>query len=132
MVTLHVVRIRQFYAEKTMLTKLIAVLLFPLACYLMWWAISAWAPYWLIPSVLLLTTSIGLYTHRRWARYLWHTIALLANLYWIVPTIRLALHDWPYANTQSTIISLAPGLLLLMVCLLVSVIINKRYNQPSQ
>ena len=111
-----------------MTIKLLALFLFVIASYLGWWSISTPAFLWLFPAAISLIAAVGLFWSKRWSQYLWHVIAIIVSLSWVVSIIRLALSGWPYNNTISTVTSLVPGLFLVAVCAGGSAVVTKHFR----
>mgnify|MGYP007022264209 CR=1 FL=1 len=111
-----------------MIIKFLAGFLFVASVYLGWWALSTASFLWLLPSVVLLIAAVGLFLSKRWAQYLWHVIALVVSLTWVVSVVRLALSGWPNESALTTIISLVPGLFLVTVCAGGSAVVAKHYR----
>jgi hypothetical protein len=111
-----------------MFVNLLALLLFLLAAYLGWWAVSFGAPLWWLGSVVALVAAIGLFRRKRWAQFMWHAIAFFVSLSWLVSIIRVAVAGWPYPSFAASVISLLPGVLLLFVCGCGSFVVARRYR----
>lgn len=111
-----------------MAIKLFASFLLVVSAYVGWWAVSAASFLWLLPAVVTLITAVGLLLRKRWSQYLWHTLALVISVSWVVSVVRATLAGWPYNNALATVISLVPGLLLVAVCAGGSVVVAKHFR----
>ena len=111
-----------------MTIKLLAGFLLVVSAYLSWWAVSAASFLWLLPSAALFVAAIGLFLRKHWAQYLWHVMALVVSLSWVVSVVHIALSGWPHESALASVISLVPGLLLLIVCVGGSVVVAKHYR----
>lgn len=112
-----------------MILKFLAVLLVLIAGYLCWWAMEHSAAIWFLAASILLLCGVGLSLRRYWASYLWYSLAIGTSLWWVFTISRLALHGWPVHGAEDTIISLLPGMLLLVVCIGGSLAVRKEYKQ---
>jgi hypothetical protein len=111
--------------------KLLAALLVLYAAYVAWWAIAASTPLWLAASVIGFITATGLFARKRWAQYLWHALAACVTLAWVVELARVVQSGWPYQDTVSSVISLVPGLFLLVICGGGSFVVARHYRMGS-
>ena len=111
-----------------MIIKFLAGFLLVASAYFGWWAVSAASFLWLPSSVVLFVAAVGLFLSKRWAQYLWHVIALVVSLTWVVSVVRFALSGWPNESALTTIISLVPGLFLVTVCAGGSAVVAKHYR----
>lgn len=116
-----------------MAIRFLAAVLVITSAYLGWWVVSTASFLWLIPALLSFVTAVGLLLKKRWSLYLWHSIALVVSLSWLVSVIRIALAGWPYVGALPSLISLLPGLLLLTLCAASSAAVAKYFNaiKPS-
>jgi hypothetical protein len=96
--------------------RFLSAFLLLVAAYLAWWAIAYGGVVWGLGAVVSLATSVGLFTGRSWGRLLWYLVALTVGSAWIASIGRHALTGWPYSDLPRTLISLLPGLLLLVIC----------------
>lgn len=111
-----------------MVIKLLATFLLVVSAYLSWWAVSAASFLWLLPSVVTLVAAVGLFLSKRWAQYLWHVMAAVVSLWWVVSVVRVALSGWPHDSAILSAISLAPGLFLVTVCIGGSAVVAKHFG----
>lgn len=111
-----------------MIIKFLAGFLLVASAYYGWWAVSTISFLWLLPSVVLFVAAVGLLRSKRWAQYLWHVMAFVVGLTWVVSVLRLALSGWPNESGLTTIISLVPGLFLITVCAGGSAVVAKHYR----
>ena len=108
--------------------KLISFFLLLIASYLGWWAVTYAAVEWWCGTFLLAACAAGLLLRWKAAKYLWNTIALVASLGWLISIVRLVLKGWPTTGYVDTVISLFPGVLLLIVCLAGSHAVTAHYR----
>lgn len=113
----------------TLLVKLIAILLLGYAGYLVWVVVSSADLYGLIWVPVAVVTSIGLLLRKRWAPYLWHTIAFVAAATWLVEVAKNAESELPYDDALHSAVSLIPGLLLLAICAGGSFVIERYFRK---
>ena len=114
-----------------MAIQLLSIFLLIVAGYVGWWSITYAQLLWLPVAAVALIGSVGLFLHRRWAQYLWYVIALTASVLLLVTAVRIAISDWPYDDLVSFVISLAPGLLLLVVCISGSIAVTRHFRGPT-
>ena len=114
-----------------MTIKLLASFLLMISAYLGWWSVSTSAFLWLLPATILPIAAIGLFLNKHWSQYLWHVIAIVVSLSWIVSIVRLTFSGWPYENTISSVISLIPGLFLVVICAGGSSVVSKYFSKRS-
>ena len=99
-----------------MIIKLLALFLLITSAYFSWWSFYA-ASFTFLPFALItLITAVGLLLSKRWSQYLWHTLALVVSVWWVIPIVRLMMSGWPDGDVPDTIISLVPGLFLITLC----------------
>ena len=111
---------------------LFAVLSLALSGYLAWWGITMAAPVWLVLSVVLFITALGLFRSKRWSQYLWHSLSGAAVLLWSISLIRLVVSGWPYSGALESAVSLLPGAALLVVCVAGSFVIRKHFRSEPR
>ena len=107
---------------------LLASFLLVVSAYVGWWAVSAASFLWLFPAVVTLIAGVGLFLRKRWSQYLWHALALVISVSWVVSIVRVALSGWPYDSALATVISLVPGLLIVAVCAGGSLVVAKHFR----
>jgi hypothetical protein len=108
--------------------RLLALFLVVAAGYIGWWSITADQLLWLIAATVALVGAMGLALGKRWSVYVWYVIALSASALWVVTVVRVAIAGWPYPDAISSVISLAPGVLLLMVWIFGSIAVRKHFR----
>ncbi|HEX5125923.1 MAG TPA: hypothetical protein VFW00_04210 [Rhodocyclaceae bacterium] len=111
-----------------MIIKLLAALLFTYSIYLGHWAMTALSALGFLATIFSLTTVYGLVASKRWAQYCWFIIAIGAPALWLLSVGHIILSGWPYASMLTSIISLLPGLFLVLICGLGSVAIYKHFR----
>ncbi len=117
--------------RRGMLTNLLIVILLACSGYLVYWAVSYSAWIWILPAIVTAACAVCLFMGKRWAAYLWHAIALTVAVIWLVMIGKLAFTGWPYHSLPETVISLVPGMLLLIVCVIGSIVVAKRFRSKS-
>lgn len=110
-----------------MALKFVAGLLFLFSAYFYWFAIENSAFVWMDLAALPMLCGIGLVLGRRWASYLWYSMAAGVGAWWLVTIAGMALRGWPASDVTETVVSLIPGLLLLAVAIGGSVAVRKAY-----
>jgi len=111
-----------------MAIKCLAAFLTIVSAYLGWWVASTSSFMWLIPAVLSLVTGVGLWLSKRWSVYLWHSLAVVVSLAWLISIIRIALAGWPYRDALTSFIALIPGFLVLALCATGSFVVEKHFG----
>jgi hypothetical protein len=96
------------------------------AAYYTWDAITSGYLVWLAVPFVLLTVAAGLMSGKTWGVVLWHVFALTISCGWLAIVGNLALSDWPFDNAAQSIVSLIPGISLLMFCVLGSVEVHRK------
>jgi hypothetical protein len=114
-----------------MLVKSLAILLLACSAYLAWWALANSSPLWLLGSAAAFVCSFGLFRKARWAQYLWHAMAGACSAAWVLSVVRVALSGWPHDSWLRSVVSLVPGIVLLVVLAGGSVAVAKHYR-PTQ
>jgi len=114
-----------------MVVNILAVLLAFLSAYLGFWAVSYNVPLWWLGSIVVFVVALGLLLRKHWAQYAWYILTLLAVTAWLGSIGRVAITGWPYSSAMSTVLSLLPGALLLLVCIGGSHFVARRYHRPS-
>ena len=109
--------------------RLLAAFLIVVSGYVGWWSVVSAQWLWLVVAFAPLLVAIGVVLRRPWSEYLWYLIALSASVWWIVTVIRVAVTGWPYHDALSSVISLVPGVLLLMVCLFGSIAVRQHFRE---
>jgi uncharacterized membrane protein YjjP (DUF1212 family) len=122
--------IRAHHVEP-MAVNLLAVLLVLFAAYIGWWAVSFSAPLWWLASGVAFVAAMGLLRRKRLAQFAWHVIAFIVSIAWVVSVVRVALAGWPHSKIWSSIISLVPGMLLLLVCGCGSYVVAQKYQRAK-
>ena len=74
----------------------------------------------------------GLLLRKSWSQYIVYFVCLFVVSGWVYITLNMALNDWPYSKLSQTIISLIPGLLLVLVCTLSSVFIYTYFKKRQR
>jgi hypothetical protein len=108
--------------------KVVAVSLFAISFYLIWWASSYKQFQWLLISILFIAIASGLFLYKKWAAYLWYFFALVGTLFLIIRNLLLAIQGWPIQGTSQAIISLFPGQCFITICVLGSVVVYRDYK----
>ncbi len=94
----------------------VALLLGSFGLYGLWIAFSLhdWVPAaW---GILALVGCVGLLLRKKWSQYLVYVVLLGIIVSWAIGVWQVAATGWPYADPLSSIISLAPGILLVLFC----------------
>jgi hypothetical protein len=117
--------------SKTIITWLISLLLVAYGSYNIW-AIYLTGDFWFLLWVIVcFAGAIGLVLSKPWSQYCVHVVSFFTVGGWFYVTISIALHGWPYPGIMQTIISLVPGLLLSMVCVLSSIYVFKKFRSVA-
>ena len=86
-------------------------------------------PFWWFAGAAFVVCAAGLFLGKRWGALLWYAIALTVSCAWLVSVVRVALDGWPYPGVLESLISLVPGLLLLLVCVGGSVAVARDFRR---
>ena len=111
--------------------RLMFCVLVVVAAYYAWEAIAGGYLVWLAVPVVLLAVAIGLISGKRWGVMLWYVFALTISCGWLVIVVKLALTGWPFDNATESIVSLIPGISLLMFCLLGSIEVHRKLGRRA-
>jgi hypothetical protein len=111
--------------------RLLSGFLVLVAAYLVWWSVVHDHLPWLAGAALMVVAAVGLWMGKNWAEYLWHGIAAATVVLWVVMVVRVALSGWPYSDPLSSVISLIPGLLLVLICISGSIVVRRQYGRRS-
>ena len=98
-----------------MIITLLAAFLLIVAAYIAWWAVASAAFLWLLASFVAAVAAVGLFLRKRWGEFLWYVVAVAAIAAWALSVAQVALSEWPYHDVLSSLVSLIPGALLLIV-----------------
>jgi hypothetical protein len=85
--------------------------------------------YWITAAFggLALLTAAGLLRLQGWAKLLAYLFAAALTLSWIYAVWQVVRRGWPYSDWLATILSLVPGVLLLMLCAGGAWIVHRQY-----
>ena len=108
-----------------MVLKLMCGILIVVAAYFSWEAFANDHLVWLTVPAVLLAVAVGLASARKWGVALWYLFALATSCWWLGTMVNMALSGWPSDSLADTIISLVPGISLLMFCGLGSVEVHR-------
>ncbi|MES2932976.1 MAG: hypothetical protein V4805_05755 [Pseudomonadota bacterium] len=114
-----------------MIIKILAVLLLFVSGYLGWWAVSNASFLWLLLPFILLVVAGGLFLNWHWVKFLWNVLALSISLWWLISTIRITISGWPYEDVLSSVISLVPGVLLILILAGSSLVIANHFRSKK-
>jgi len=103
--------------SKSVTRWVIVALLLTLGAYNLEFAVKLghWA-YWMWAGVTFVS-AIGLGMMQPWSRYPIYILSLATVLYWLYVVWSVWKSGWPYDDAVKTAISLAPGILLVVVCM---------------
>jgi hypothetical protein len=105
---------------------LIVAALVAYGAYTTWLAFAS--QYWfLLWSVACYGAAVGLALSKRWSRYLVYLVAAFTAGGWLYVVATIAVHRWPYPDVLSSLISLIPGMLLAVLCLLCSLFVRRLF-----
>lgn len=106
---------------------LLVIALAAYGAYTAWLAVttSVWFALW---AVACFGGAVGVALFKPWGRYFVYLVATCTALGWLAVVASLAANGWPYRGVSRTIISLAPGLLLVAVCVLAIVFVRRMYK----
>lgn len=86
--------------------------------WMVWHMDSYWFLIWVVSCLL---AAVGLVLSKAWSQYFVYLVALFTAGGWTYVVATVALNGWPYHDTKSTVISLIPGIVLVLTCILISV-----------
>jgi hypothetical protein len=84
--------------------------------------------WFLIWAALCFGAAIGLALSKSWGRHLVYVVAACTAVGWALYVGYIAVQGWPYHDVERSIISLLPGLLLVLVCVLAIVFVRALYK----
>lgn len=84
---------------------------------------------WAIGSLI---AAIGLLLNKKWSQYLVYFFASVTSILWLYILWFINSNGWPHDDVANTIISLIPGVLLLMVCICSCVVVYKHFNKSEK
>jgi len=97
------------------------------------WMISHMNSYWfLLWVVSCLFAAVGLVLSKAWSQYFVHLVALFTAGGWVYVVGTVALNRWPYHDTKSTVISLLPGIVLVLTCIFISVYVFMYFRRQRE
>ena len=89
---------------------------------------SAWFALWAVPCI---GGAIGVALLKPWARYFVYLVATCTALGWVAFVALGAASRWTYRGVMRTILALAPGLLLVALCVLAIVFVRGLYKDET-
>src|SRR5713101_3307939 len=93
------------------------------------WLVKVYSSVWFLAwSIPCFVGAAGLILRRSWAKYMFYAIAACTAGGWAIYVAWLAMVGWPYRDAQSALISLVPGLLLVVLCVSASVHVHKYFK----
>jgi hypothetical protein len=105
---------------------LIVVALFAYGSYTAWLAFTS--QYWfLLWTVACYGAAVGLALSKRWSQYLVYLVAAFTAGGWLYVVATIAVNRWPYPDVLSSVIALAPGMLLVALCVLCSLFVRRLF-----
>lgn len=72
--------------------------------------------------------SVALWLKRPWSKYIVYTVATLFIVLWGLMIFRVYERGWPYETAIQSVISLAPGILMVSVALSSMVIVHRAFK----
>jgi len=96
--------------------RILAVLLAAIASVSALWALVVGAPAQATLATVGLIGAIALWSANPASRYVVYSAAAVIVGSWLYTVIHTAISGWPYQDTVSTVVSLVPGTLLLLLC----------------
>ncbi len=73
--------------------------------------------------------ALGLLRLKAWSQYLVYFLAAKIVFQWIFMVWKVYRNGWPYKDLTSSLISLLPGFLLLVVCFSICIVVFKHMNK---
>ena len=117
--------------SKLIVTWLISAMLVAYGSYSIWLIYltgSFWFGLWVVACF---AGAIGLVLLKSWSQYFVYLVSIFTVGGWLYVTISIAIQGWPYPSGVETIISLVPGILLSLVCVLSSFYIFKIFRNAA-
>jgi hypothetical protein len=106
---------------------LLGILMIVLAAWVAYKSIAAGPLWWLLFGLIALTGGVGLLLRKPWSQYPVFAVAASEVGLWFYAVARVALEGWPYADPLNSIISLVPGIMLLVICVGGSVVVRQYF-----
>jgi len=82
-------------------------------------------------GILCIATSLGLAFGARWARPLSQALLLVIVAAWFYVLITFSIPNWPHDDVASSVLSLLPGAVLVMVCLGVLTALRRHFRNHA-
>ena len=99
--------------------------------WLIWARPQGWSRTTAGLGVAALLRAGGLLLLKVWAKHLAYTFAAGLALSWVYAGWQVAVRGWPYRDALGTMISLVPGVCLLLICAGVSYVIHRQYRRRA-
>ena len=106
----------------------VALLLSSYGLYGLWIAYSAqnWVPAaW---GTLVLVGCVGLLLRKKWSQYVVYVFLLGVIVSWTIGVWKVAATGWPYSDFLSSVISLTPGILLVLFCAACGLVVFRHFR----
>ena len=97
--------------------RFLAIVLTVYSSYSLWVAqvYSRWG--YAVFGVIGLVTAVGLWLKKPWSQYLAYVLGALFIGTWMFIVWQINVQGWPYEDTMQSVISLVPGVLMIIVVL---------------
>jgi hypothetical protein len=113
-----------------MVVNLISATLLIVGLYFAWWSIDSREFPWLVVPAFLLLMSGGLFLRKRWGPPLWYVFALGTSVWWTLTAIA-GFSQWPHEGVLEFVLSLVPGVSLLLFCVLGSIVVHRQFHRTA-
>jgi hypothetical protein len=83
---------------------------------------------WGVFGILAVVSAAGLLWDKRWSQYLVYLVAAMLPISWGFAVWRLSVEGWLNDHAIAVIFALAPGALMVVVCVAVSLAVFKHFH----
>ena len=112
----------------TWIIQLIIVLLAAYGGYAVAVGVNNRQPVWALFGIAALVAAWGLLRDRPWSQYIVYLIAAMVPISWVFVVWHLTVSGWPYGDATSTVISLVPGGLAIILCVGVILAVFRHFH----
>jgi len=117
---------------KPIFVKILAAVLVVVAAVFAAWALIAGAPLQTAVALVGLVGAMALWSADPRSRCVVYFSAAVVVGAWVLAVLSVVGEGWPYSDTASNLISLLPGILLLVLCGSCCVYVARHFRRPSR